>query len=93
VNLSAVDLSEVDLTRANLRAVNLSEANLSGAKLSGAKKNRSLRLTFQYVAFNMLKAIFKFSILLQLCFYADNRTADRTVPVHPKSRTNSHQRI
>jgi hypothetical protein len=45
------------------------------------KLRSSLRLTFQDVAFNTFKAVFKFSILLQLRFYAHNRAADRTVSV------------
>jgi len=51
----------------------------------------SLRLTFKNVIFNPFKAVFKFSIILQLYFYAHNRTADRTVSVQPKTGTNSHQ--
>ena len=41
----------------------------------------SLRLTFEDITFNMFEAVFKFSILLQLCFHACNRAADRTVLV------------
>ena len=41
----------------------------------------SLRLTFEDIAFNMFEAVFKFSILLQLCFHSCNRAADRTVLV------------
>jgi hypothetical protein len=51
----------------------------------------SLRLIFQYVVFNIFKAVSKFSIFLHLYFYAHNRTADRTVLVQPKTCTNSHQ--
>jgi hypothetical protein len=57
------------------------------------KEGSSFRLTFQDVAFNTFKTIFKFSILSQLCFYAHNRAADRTVSVQPKSFTDSHQRL
>ncbi len=32
-------------------------------------------------------------ILLQLCFYAPNRAADRTVAVQPKTGTDSDQRL
>jgi len=41
----------------------------------------SLRLIFEDISFNMFEAVFKFSILLQLCFHACNRAADRTVLV------------
>ena len=41
----------------------------------------SLRLTFEDIIFNMFEAVFKFSILLQLCFHACNRAADRAVLV------------
>jgi hypothetical protein len=41
----------------------------------------NLRLTFKDIAFNMFEAVFKFSILLQLCFHTCNRAADRTVLV------------
>ena len=35
----------------------------------------SLRLTFQDIVFNNGKAFFKFSVLLQLCFYSHNHAA------------------
>ena len=64
-------------------------------KANGAvgERNEGLRLTFHGVAFNTIKAGFKFSILLQLCFYAPKRVAGRTVSVQPKTGTNSHQRL
>ncbi len=56
-------------------------------------ENEGLRLAFQDVAFNTFKAVLKFSILLQLCFYVPNRAADRTVSVQPKTGTDSDQRL
>ena len=51
----------------------------------------SLRLTLNYSVFNIFKAVFKFSILLRLYFYAHNRATDRTMPVQAKKYPNPYQ--
>jgi len=82
-DLAMQDLSDV--------SKNASRSGARGMTADQENWGSSLRLTFENVIFYTFKVAFKFPILLQLYFYAYNRTANRTISVQPKVGTNSHQ--
>ena len=80
LTLAINEFQEYDTNRERFIPILLSECDVPARSIGGGEIwGSSLRLTSEDITFNMFEAFFKFSILLQLCFHACNRAADRTV--------------